>query len=52
MDIQSDFKEYKAMTCMCQNFSETKHQCSQAMTKVAKEVFEKKMNMMTNKSNC
>ena len=29
MGIQPVFNEYKAVTCMCQNFSKTEDQCSQ-----------------------
>ena len=39
MDIQLVFNEYKAVTCMCQCFSKTEGQCSQAMKQVAKEAF-------------
>ena len=36
MDMQSVFNEYKAETCLCQCFSKTKDQCSQAMKQPAK----------------
>ena len=40
MDILPVFNEYKAVTYMCQYFSKTEDQCSQAMKQAAKEVFE------------
>ena len=40
IDIQPVFNEYKAVTCMCQYFSKTEDQCSQAMKEAAKEAFE------------
>ena len=43
MDIQPVFNEYKAVTYMCQYFSKTEDQCSQAMKQAAKEDFENNM---------
>ena len=43
MDIQPVFNEYKAVTYMCQYFSKTEDQCSQAMKQAAKEAFENNM---------
>ena len=40
MGIQPVFNEYKAVTYMCQYFSKTEDQCSQAMKQAAKEAFE------------
>ena len=39
MDVQLVFNKYKAVTYMCQCFSKTEGQCSQAMKQVAKEAF-------------
>ena len=44
MDIQPVFNEYKAVAYMCQCFSKTEDQCSQAMKQAAKEVFEDNMH--------
>ena len=44
MDIQSVFNDYKAVAYMCQYFSKTEDQCSQAMKQAAKEVFTIKMH--------
>ena len=44
MDIQLVFNEYKAVTYMCQYFSKTEDQCSQAMKQAAKEAFENNMH--------
>ena len=44
MDIQPVFNEYKAVTYMCQYFSKTEDQCSQAMKQAAKEAFENNMH--------
>ena len=44
MEIQSIFKEYKAMTYMCQYFSKKEDQCSQEMGQAAKEAFENNMH--------
>ena len=44
MDIQLVFNEYKAVTYMCQYFSKTEDQCSQAMKQAAKETFENNMH--------
>ena len=43
MDIQPVFNEYKAVTYMCQYFSKTEDQCSQAIKQTAKEAFENNM---------
>ena len=40
MDIQPVFNKYKAVTYMCQYFSKTDNQCSQAMQQAAKEAYE------------
>ena len=40
IDIQPVFNEYKAVTYMCQYFSKTEDQCSQAMKQASKEAFE------------
>ena len=40
MDIQPVFNVYMAVTYMCQYFSKTEDQCSQAMKQTAKEAFE------------
>ena len=39
MDMQPVFNEYKTVTYMCQYFSKTEDQSSQAMKQAAKEVF-------------
>ena len=44
MDIQLVFNEYNAVTYMCQYFSKTEDQCSQAIKQAAKEAFENNMN--------
>ena len=44
MDIQLVFNESKAVAYMCQYFSKTEDQCSQAMKQAAKESFENNMN--------
>ena len=44
MDIRLVFNEYKAVTYMCQYFSKTEDQCSQAMKQAAKEAFENNMH--------
>ena len=44
VDRQLDFNEYKAVTYMCQYFSKTEDQCSQAMKQAAKEAFENNMH--------
>ena len=44
MDIQPVFNEYKAVTYMCQYFSKTEDQCSQAMKQATKEAFENNMH--------
>ena len=44
MDIQVVFNEYKAVTYMHKYFSKTEGQCSQAMTKAAKEAFENNLH--------
>ena len=38
MDIQPVFNKYKAVTYMCQYFSQIEHQCSQSTKQEAKEV--------------
>ena len=38
-NIQPVFNDYKPVTCMCQYFSKTEDQCSQAMKQPAKEAF-------------
>ena len=43
MEVQPVFNEYKGVTYMCQYFSKTEGQCSQAMKQAAKEGFEKDM---------
>ena len=43
MGRQLVFHEYKAVTYMCQCFSKTEHQCSQAMKQAAKATFENNM---------
>ena len=45
MDIQAVFNAYKAVTYMCQYFSKTEDQCSQAMKQAAKEAFENNMHL-------
>ena len=40
MDMQPVFNVYMAVTYMCQYFSKTENQCSQAMKQTAKEAFE------------
>ena len=44
MDIQLVFSEYKAVAYMCQYFSKTEDQFSQAMKKAAKEVYGNNMH--------
>ena len=44
MDIQPVFNEYKAVTYMCQCFSKTEDQCSQALQQAAKEAYENNMH--------
>ena len=44
MDIQPIFNEHKAVTYMCQYFSKTEDQCSQAMRQAAKEALEDNMH--------
>ena len=44
MDIQPVFNECKAVTHMCQYFSKTEDQCSQAMKQAAKAAFENDMH--------
>ena len=44
MGIQPVFNEYKAVTYMCQYFSKTEDQCSQAMKQAAKEAFDNNMH--------
>ena len=44
MDRQLVFNEYKAVTYMCQYFSKTKDQFSQAIKQAAKEAFEKNIH--------
>ena len=39
MEMQPVFNEYKAVTYMCQYFSKTEDQSSQAIKQAAKEVF-------------
>ena len=40
MDIQPVFNKYKAVKYMCQYFSKTKYQCSQAMKQAAMKAYE------------
>ena len=44
MHRQLVFNEYKAVTYICQYFSKTEDQCTQAMKQAAKEVFENNMH--------
>ena len=44
IDIQPVFNEYKAVTSMCQYFSKTEDQCSQAMRQAVKEAYENNMH--------
>ena len=44
MDIQPVLNEYKAVTYLCQYFSKTEDQCSQAMKQAAKEARENNMH--------
>ena len=44
MDIQPVFNKYKAVTCICQYFSKTEDQCSQAMKEAAKKAFKNDMH--------
>ena len=43
MDIQPVFNKYKTVTYVCQYFSKTEDQCSQAVKQAAKESFENNM---------
>ena len=43
MDIESVFNEHKAVTYICQYFSKTQDQCSQAMKQAGKEAVESNM---------
>ena len=47
MDIQPVINEYKAVTYICQYFSEMEDQCSQAMKKAAKEAFDNNIIIIT-----
>ena len=44
MGIQPVFNQYKAVTYMCQCFSKTENQCSQALQQAAKEAYENNMH--------
>ena len=44
IDIQPVFNDYKAVWYMCQYFSKTEDQCSQAIKQAAKEAFENNMH--------
>ena len=44
MDIKPVFNDYKAVTYMCQSFSKTEDQCSQAIKQTPKEAFENNMH--------
>ena len=53
MDIQPVFKEYKAVTFMCQYFSKTEYQCSHSMNQAEKEAYENNMHHhSTIRKNC